>query len=153
MVGIPGTSYQLPGQGHRQCRQRRGSWVEAGPVEVNAVTKYYTFGGSRVAMRQGNVVYYLNGDHLGSTSLTTDINGEVVSEVRYVPYGEERWSNGASVTDFGFTSQRSEASFGLMDYNTRYYLGWGGLLVPTVSCRSQQARPGLIGTGIRGIIR
>jgi|GEM_PF-5386869 len=27
----------------------------------------------------------------------------------------------SSVTDFGFTSQRSEKSFGLMDYNARYY--------------------------------
>jgi len=41
--------------------------------------------------------------------------------VRYYPYGQERWNNGASVTDFGFTSQRSEKSFGLMDYNARYY--------------------------------
>jgi RHS repeat-associated protein len=29
--------------------------------------------------------------------------------------------NGEAVTDFGFTSQRNEASFGLMDYNARYY--------------------------------
>ncbi|MCP4374090.1 MAG: RHS repeat-associated core domain-containing protein, partial [Deltaproteobacteria bacterium] len=28
---------------------------------------------------------------------------------------------GTNVTDFGFTSQRNEASFGLMDYNARYY--------------------------------
>ncbi len=96
-------------------------WVESGSVSVEAVTKYYTFGGQKVAMRQGSEVYYLGGDHLGSTSLTTDSSGGVVSEVRYRPYGEVRWSNGTSVTDFGFTSQRNEASFGLMDYNARYY--------------------------------
>ncbi len=56
----------------------------ANPVVVNGVTKYYTFGGSKVAMRQGAEVYYLSGDHLGSTSLTTDGNGAVVSEVRTI---------------------------------------------------------------------
>jgi RHS repeat-associated protein len=58
---------------------------------------------------------------LGSVSLTTDSNGEVIAESRYLPYGQERWSNGAAVTDFGFTSQRNERSFGLYDYNARYY--------------------------------
>ncbi|MBN1993694.1 MAG: hypothetical protein JW953_13415, partial [Anaerolineae bacterium] len=96
------------------------AWVEAGPVEVSGVTKYYTFNGRRVALRQGDVVYYLSGDHLGSTSLTTDDTGAVVSEGRYLPYGQERWTDGAAVTDFGFTSQRREG-FGLYDYNARYY--------------------------------
>jgi RHS repeat-associated protein len=85
------------------------------------VTKYYTHGGSRVAMRRGDALYYLNGDHLGSTSLTTGDTGNIVSEVRYLPYGEERWTNGATPTDFTFTGQRNEAGFGLMDYNARYY--------------------------------
>jgi RHS repeat-associated protein len=67
------------------------------------------------------VVYYLHGDHLGSTSLTTDQNQNIVSEVRYLPYGQERWTNGATPTDFTFTGQRAEAGFGLMDYNARYY--------------------------------
>jgi len=66
-------------------------------------------------MRQADAVYYLHGDHLGSTSLTTCGSecgskpdgspiavGEVVSEVRYHPYGQERWANGVAVTDFGF---------------------------------------------------
>jgi hypothetical protein len=66
-------------------------WVESGPVEIVSVTKYYYFGGQRVAMRQGDVVYYLSGDHLGSVSLTTDSAGMVVAERRYLPYGQVRW--------------------------------------------------------------
>jgi RHS repeat-associated protein len=97
-----------------------GAWEVFGPVVVATVTKYYWHGGQRVAMRRGDVVYYLSGDHLGSTSLTTDANGAVVSEVRYHPYGQERWASGAMPTDFGFTSQRREG-FGLYDYNARYY--------------------------------
>jgi len=51
---------------------------------------------------------------LGSTSLTTDETGDIVSEVRYLPYGEERWADGTTPTDFTFTGQRNEAGFGLI---------------------------------------
>jgi RHS repeat-associated protein len=64
---------------------------------------------------------FIHADHLGSTSLTTDITGTVVAETRYLPYGEERWITGTLVTDFTFTGQRAERGFGLLDYNARYY--------------------------------
>ncbi|MCP4526375.1 MAG: RHS repeat-associated core domain-containing protein [Aestuariibacter sp.] len=68
-----------------------------------------------------NVVYYLHGDHLGSTSLSTDANGAVVARQLYYPYGEERWSSGTLTTDYGFTGQRREQGIGLYDYNARFY--------------------------------
>ncbi|MCB0141294.1 MAG: hypothetical protein KDE50_15415, partial [Caldilineaceae bacterium] len=40
-------------------------------VENGTVVKYYTFGGQTIAMRRGSTLYYLHGDHLGSTALTT----------------------------------------------------------------------------------
>ena len=105
-----------------------GDWVVSEVVEVATVSKYYTFGGQRacpecnrrVAMRQGDEVYYLHGDHLGSTSLTTDASGAVVAESRYLPYGQERWAEGTLPTDFTFTGQRG-SDFGLMDYRARFY--------------------------------
>ncbi len=88
-----------------------------------AVTKYYLFGGQRVAMRQGDAVYYLHGDHLGSTSLTTDASGALVSQARYTPFGELSWEGGPddSPTDFGFTGQLNVRTGGVMDYNARFY--------------------------------
>ncbi|MCP4529089.1 MAG: RHS repeat-associated core domain-containing protein [Aestuariibacter sp.] len=72
-----------------------------------------------------NVVYYLHGDHLGSTSLSTDSSGAEVTGSRtlYYPYGEERWSasGGTLTTDYGFTGQRRERGIGLYDYNARFY--------------------------------
>lgn len=39
-------------------------------------------------MRKGGVVYYLLGDHLGSTSLVLNAGGTVHSRARYYPYGK-----------------------------------------------------------------
>ncbi len=81
--------------------------------------------GQRVAMNRDGVVYYLHTDHLGSTSLATDVNGQEVTGSRtlYYPYGEERWnaSGGTLPTDYTFTGQRNEASLGLYDYHARFY--------------------------------
>jgi RHS repeat-associated protein len=119
-VGEAGESYffQVKATDHVN---NTSAWVEAGPVTVSAVTKYYYHGDQRVAMRQGDVVYFIHSDHLGSTSLTTDQSGAPVAETRYLPYGEERWTNEAQPTDFTFTGQRAERGFALMDYNARYY--------------------------------
>jgi RHS repeat-associated protein len=113
-----------------QVYDRAGNQTQSGPWSFTVsrgtapslgVTKYYMLGSQRIAMRQDDVVYFIHADHLGSTSLTTDITGTVVAETRYLPYGEERWITGTLVTDFTFTGQRAERGFALMDYNARYY--------------------------------
>jgi RHS repeat-associated protein len=97
----------------------------AGSVEAASrlveVTKYYYHGGRRVAMRRNGVLTYLHGDHLGSTSLTTDDGGGFVARVLYYPYGEERYSEGTLTTDYGFTGQRKDRTIKLLDYQARYY--------------------------------
>ncbi|RIK33445.1 MAG: hypothetical protein DCC55_34920, partial [Chloroflexi bacterium] len=103
--------------------------VQEHTVTASSVTKYYYHGSKRVAVRKGGQVYYLHGDHLGSTSLTTDSSGQVVHEARYLPYGQVRWENGSATTDFGFTGQRDESSFGLMDFNARYYSSRLGMFI------------------------
>jgi RHS repeat-associated protein len=59
-------------------------------------------------------------DASGSTSLTTDANGDFVARVLYYPYGEKRYVEGTLTTDYQYTGQRKEG-FGLYDYNARYY--------------------------------
>ena len=116
-------------------------------VTGSTVTKYYFAGTQRVAMRKYTVpssmaVEYFLGDHLGSTSITTDANGAKVSEMRYKPWGETRytWTAAISTTpayaltkyilrqaqDGAFTGQYSYMGdpstgsgqgFGLMFYN------------------------------------
>ncbi|MEW5960543.1 MAG: hypothetical protein AB1801_22700 [Chloroflexota bacterium] len=135
-VGLPGQVYTFRVQAADNVNNP-AAWLEAGPVAIAAMARYYHHGdqrarpeqGRRVAMRQGDVVCYLHGDHLGSVSLTTDSQRTVVSEgrrMRALRRGlsracrGERWTEGSTPTDFGFTSQRAD-SFGLMDYKARYY--------------------------------
>jgi RHS repeat-associated protein len=99
------------------------------PPVTDVVTKtYYYAGSSLIAMRvltgtTGNTLYYLHSDHLGSTSLTTDVNGAVVARQYYYPYGGIRpGPNNALPTDITFTGQRMETGLGsLMFFRARFY--------------------------------
>jgi len=65
---------------------------------------------------------YLLSDHLGSTSLTTNASGGLISEMKYKAWGEVRSSTGTTPTDYTYTGQYSHtADFGLMFYNARWY--------------------------------
>ena len=87
--------------------------------------KYYYFGGQRVAMRRtetdsdDSTLSYLHSDHLGSTRLVTDENGDAISSQGYFAFGSER-SGGPIPTDHSFTGQKVDRS-GLLYYNARYY--------------------------------
>ena len=88
--------------------------------------KYYSAAGMRIALRtQVNggeeTLNWLLSDHLGSTSMTTDASGNVVSEVRYSAFGEMRYQNGTTPTDYLYTGQRQEAELGLYYYVARWY--------------------------------
>jgi RHS repeat-associated protein len=91
-------------------------------VSGETITKYYFAGASRVAMRKGTSMYYLLGDHLGSTSIVTNGVGTVVSENRYKAWGEVRYTSGTTPTKYTYTGQYTYTSdFGLMYYNARWY--------------------------------
>jgi RHS repeat-associated protein len=92
------------------------------------VTKYYAFNGSRAAMRQANnEVFYLFGDHLGSSSLVVDWQGRKISEMRYAPWGETRWAweldGGEGYSNRLYTSQIAQDRNyvgQLYDYGARF---------------------------------
>jgi RHS repeat-associated protein len=69
------------------------------------------------------------GDHLGSSSITTDFTGAKISEMRYKAWGEVRysWPAGLSTTpayelgDYTFTGQYSDSYINLLWYGSRHY--------------------------------
>jgi hypothetical protein len=80
--------------------------------DVNDPQSVY-LGSQRVAMRvaptgsYSGALYWIQGEQLGSASLTTNITGTVVSEQRYYPFGETRWVSGTMPTDRLFSGQRT----------------------------------------------
>lgn len=72
-----------------------GDYYEVGA----SATKYYSLGGVRVAMRVGaGSPSFLLGDHLGSTAITADSSGTLYVELRYKAWGENRYTNGTTLT-------------------------------------------------------
>jgi len=67
--------------------------------------------------------YYYHSDHLGSTSLITDLDGDIVQHVEYVPFGEvfieernNKWN-----TPYLFNAKELDEETGLYYYGARYY--------------------------------
>ncbi len=89
---------------------------------TSSMIKYYYAGSQRVAMRQGSsALYYLLGDHLGSTAITANSNGTLYTEQRYYPWGDTRYNSPTTTpTAYLYTGQRKDAT-GLYFYNARYY--------------------------------
>ncbi len=86
---------------------------------------------------------YLSVDHLGSTRLVTDVNGNVLKRYDYLPFGEEltagidgrttsmEYNTGLSATlpdvePIKFTSKERDAETGLDFFLARYYSGAQG---------------------------
>ncbi len=101
-------------------------------VTDGAVRKYYSIAGQRVAMNDGDGLKYLLTDHLGSVVAVLSESGTLLSEQRYMPFGEVRTDIGTiSQTDFGYTGQRSISMLSIMDYIARFYdPGIGRFLQP-----------------------
>ena len=72
---------------------------------------------------------YMLTDHLGSVVAVTNSSGTLISQQRYLPFGQVRTDTNPpfiAQTDLGYTGQRNldaqgNASLGLMDYHARMY--------------------------------
>jgi hypothetical protein len=99
--------------------------ARSAPLGNETWKMYYAAGSQLVAMRAfttslTSTVYYLSGDHLGSTSAIFNDSGVRIGEMRYRPYGEIRYISGTVATDKRFTGQYADASTNLMFYNARF---------------------------------
>jgi RHS repeat-associated protein len=88
---------------------------------ASTLVKYFYAGTNRIAMKKGSTVYYTFGDHLGSTAITASSAGAKLGELRYKPWGENRYTWGTTYTSRQFTGQVNESSLGLYFFNARWY--------------------------------
>src|SRR5574344_527368 len=69
------------------------------------------------------LIYFYHSDHLGSSSLITNFDGEVTQHVEYIPYGEifmeER--NSSVSTPYLFNAKELDDETGLYYYGARYF--------------------------------
>ena len=89
-------------------------------VESNEVTKFYQIG-SGLAMRKGGSLYFIHTDHLSSTTIITDSNGNEVGRISYYPYGSTLETSGNIPAERKFTGQIKDDSTDLYYYVARYY--------------------------------
>ncbi len=109
---------------------------------VNGVCKKYIFaGGQRIAMKQGSSVLYYHSDHLGSSSVVTDPNGNNAEEIYYYPYGGSRQDSGGANVRHKYTGQEFDDETGLYYYNARYYDPQLGRFISADSIAPAPANP------------
>jgi RHS repeat-associated protein len=149
VTGINGTTYSASftydGNGQRVKSVINGETIlfVGGYFEQKGseVTKYYPGGAMRkYVIPQSMNVEYVLGDHLGSATVMTDSSGNKVSEMRYTPWGQVRYSwvdpnlsttPAYTLPKHTFTGQYSymddpstsgvTEGFGLMFYKARFY--------------------------------
>ncbi|GBF44543.1 RHS repeat-associated core domain protein [Leptospira ellinghausenii] len=88
-------------------------------------------GGSSNSTSRVSGMYFFHPDHLGSITMITDGNGNVLaggerggkSHITYKPYGEilRTDSYGPDITKYKFTGQEEDQESGLYYYKSRYY--------------------------------
>ena len=118
--------------------------VSALPMNLASARVTYRFNGQQVAVREGVTLTFIYGDHLGSASVTANLSGTKVSEVRYYPFGETHYSNGSLPSDRTFTGQRAESQSAvgnLMDYGARFYSPILGRFISADSIVPQPGNP------------
>ena len=79
------------------------------------------------------LIFFYHPDHLGSTTLVTDNDGNVVQSIAYIPYGEvfieER--NGTWNTPYLFNGKELDEETGLYYYGARYLNPTSGMWLST----------------------
>lgn len=90
-------------------------------VKNSVITKYYFAGSTRLAVRTNGSIRFLLGDHLGSSSVTTNVYGAKTASALYKAFGETRFTSGTLSTDYKFTGQRDDSYIKLLDYGSRRY--------------------------------
>lgn len=73
-------------------------------------------------LQQPRTIQFYHTDHLGSARMVTDVNGDVVEETHYFPFGRPRYEerNGFD-SAYKFTGKELDQATGLMYYEARYY--------------------------------
>jgi RHS repeat-associated protein len=102
-------------------------WISSIYEEKNGQVLYHIYAGGQLVCTfdptATNVFQYYHPNHLTSTSIQTDQNGNVVQHYEYSAFGQSRFTQSATVFPVSrrYTSQVLDDETGLYYYNARYY--------------------------------
>src|SRR3989339_725098 len=90
---------------------------------TGTTTKSIVYGMSQIAeIDSNNNITYTHQDTLGSTVLTTDQSGSIITKYQYDPFGQLIGQDGKTNTNYLYTNQEYDQESELYYYNARYYL-------------------------------
>jgi len=87
-------------------------------IEDGEGTVYYFANGNRVAKNSDEGMFWYLDDHLGSTNVMIDADGELVERTLYYPFGSHREGGEEK---YSFTGKEFDSEIGLYYYGARYY--------------------------------
>ncbi|ONF72956.1 hypothetical protein AVR91_0208255 [Amycolatopsis keratiniphila subsp. keratiniphila] len=128
--GTSDTTFLYDADGDRLIRRDpTGTTLYLGQQEVRldkasgnaTTTRYYTHGGTTVAMRTGGVLTWLAGDHQGTTQVAINANDLMVKQRRQTPFGSQRGPDVVMPGERGFVGGTIDASTGLTHLGARDY--------------------------------
>ncbi|MCP4124438.1 MAG: hypothetical protein GY751_22065, partial [Bacteroidetes bacterium] len=91
-------------------------------VEDPGLTTEYIYAFNKViAERRGTEDFFYLTDHLGSTVMLTDVDGNVVWQNDFTPFGEETGESGYLKRTGMYTSKKIDPDTGLYYFNARWY--------------------------------
>lgn len=102
-------------------RAERGTVVE----EKSVKSAQYAVQAIPSQQPDDNFLFYFHPDHLGSTSYTTDKDGELYEHAQYFPFGET-WAHqhaDTETTPYLFSSKELDEETGLYYFGARYFDG------------------------------
>ncbi len=122
-------SYLYDANGDRAEKTVSGVWTDfIHDLSGNHVTEVYAagwgpgyvyLGGKLLAEYKNSTTYFVNGDHLGSTRLMTQLNQSIYDSMDYQPFGEQIAGNTGSTHKF--TGKERDAESGLDYFGARYF--------------------------------
>ncbi|HLD07239.1 MAG TPA: RHS repeat-associated core domain-containing protein [Candidatus Nanoarchaeia archaeon] len=122
------------GQAIPDALRQRAESVEQRQVSA---TVYIYANRQRVAKRVNGEIFYFHNDHLGSATVVTDAQGNIVEEKRYDPFGVEL----AGSSKIGYNSKELDRDTELNYYGARYYAADFGRFVTPDTVKDSLGNP------------
>ena len=133
IAGAAGYSYMYDGDGNRVAKSNGSTgtlywYMSPGIVGESDLTgtlksEYIFFDGERVARKDfpGNAVSYYFTDHLKTTDVVTDAQGNIKNESDFYPWGGEVQFLANDSNHYKFTQKERDDETGLDYFGARYY--------------------------------